>query len=89
MIFVDFYLMKRFGLNDDYAVRTGATINPAVLIAWAAPVCVGLYLIFWKDLFAAYAVIPAWIACGMIYLALSKLTQKPVATTADNGTIDS
>lgn len=78
VVFVDFYLVKKFGLADDYALRTGSTVNTAVLIAWLLPVSVGLYLIFWQELFAAYAVIPAWIACGVIYLALSKVTQKPV-----------
>jgi purine-cytosine permease-like protein len=80
VVFVDFYLMKKFGLADDYALRTGSSVNAAVLIAWLLPVSVGLYLIFWQGLFAAYAVIPAWIACGLIYLALSKVTQIPVGS---------
>ena len=78
VIFVDFYLMKRFGLKDEYAVRTGEAVNWAVLVAWLLPVSIGLYLIFWQGLFAAYAVIPAWIACGAIYLVLSKVIQKPL-----------
>ena len=82
VIFVDFYLMKRFGLADEYADRTGISVNLAVLISWLLPVAVGLYLIFSRGLFAAYAVIPAWIACGVIYLLLSKVTQKPVTESA-------
>ncbi len=78
IIFVDFYLMKRFGLQDDYAARSGATVNMAVLVAWLLPVIVGLYLIFAQGVFAAYAVIPAWIACGVIYLVMSKAVQRPV-----------
>jgi len=79
VIFVDYYLMKKFGLSDDYALRSGTAVNVAVLLAWLLPVAVGLYLIFWQGLFAAYAVIPAWFACGVIYLVLSKAIQKPVA----------
>ncbi|GAA5510988.1 hypothetical protein [Novipirellula caenicola] len=75
VIFVDFYLMKRFGLREEYATHSGVQINVAVLVAWLLPVAVGLYLIFAQGLFAAYAVIPCWIACGAIYLVLSKLTQ--------------
>jgi len=82
VIFVDFYLMKNFGLADEYADRTGASFNVAVLISWLLPVAVGLYLIFSHGLFAAYAVIPAWIACAVIYLLLSKVTQKPVTESA-------
>ena len=76
VIAVDFYLMNRFGLRDEYASRTGQKVNVAVLIAWLAPVAVGLYLIFYQGIFAAYAVIPCWIACAILYLALSTVFQK-------------
>lgn len=76
VIFVDFYLMKKFGLQDEYATRGGTQFNIAVVVAWLLPVAVGLYLIFWQGLFAAYAVIPCWLACGVLYLVLSKLTQR-------------
>jgi len=71
-------LMKQFGLKDEYATHAGLQVNVAVLVAWLLPVAIGLYLIFWQGLFAAYAVIPCWIACGVLYLVLSKLTQRPV-----------
>jgi NCS1 family nucleobase:cation symporter-1 len=76
VIFVDFWLMKKFGLQDEYAHHDGSQISIPVLVAWLLPVIVGLYLIFWQGVFAAYAVIPCWIACGVIYLVLSKFTQK-------------
>ncbi|MEM6365776.1 MAG: hypothetical protein AAF745_15205, partial [Planctomycetota bacterium] len=75
VIFVDCYLMKTFGLRDEYAWHTASPVNISVLIAWLLPVIVGLYLILWQGLFAVYAVIPCWITCGLIYLVLSKLTQ--------------
>lgn len=79
IIFVDFYLMKKFGLQDEYAQRSGASVNVAVMVAWLLPVAIGLYLIFVKQLFPVYAVIPCWVACGIIYLVLSKMVQKPVS----------
>ena len=78
VIFVDFYLIKKFGLRDEYAIHSGTTVNIAVMVSWLLPVAIGLYLIFSRGLFAAYAVIPCWIACGALYLVLSKFTQKPV-----------
>jgi len=77
VIFADFYLMKTFGLRDEYATHSGTQVNVAVIIAWLMPVAVGLYLIVQQGLFAAYAVIPCWFACGVLYLALSKFTQNP------------
>ena len=77
VIFVDFHLMKRFGLQTEYASQSRTQVNLAVMIAWLMPVVAGLYLIFQQGLFAAYAVIPCWAACGALYLVLSKFTQKP------------
>ncbi|MFM2242892.1 MAG: hypothetical protein RLZ97_1747 [Verrucomicrobiota bacterium] len=77
IIFADFWLMKKFGLRDEYAHATGRYFHPAVLLAWLMPVIAGLYLIYAQGVFAAYLVIPCWIACGLLYLVLSKLTQKP------------
>ncbi len=79
VIVVDFYLMKKFGLREDYALHTGTTVNVAVLVAWLLPVAIGLYFIFAMGLYAAYAVLPCWLACGAIYLMLSKVTQRPTA----------
>jgi len=76
VIFVDFWVMKRFGLREEYAQAMGSAFNPAVLIAWLLPVAVGLWLIFQQGVFAAYLVIPCWIACGILFLVLSKLIQK-------------
>ncbi|RMF44817.1 MAG: hypothetical protein D6753_01610 [Planctomycetota bacterium] len=84
VIFVDFYLMKRFGLLDEYAERSGVPINVAAMIAWLLPVAVGLYLIFVQGLFAAYAVIPCWIACGLLYLVLSRFTQNAKLRTSES-----
>jgi len=76
VIFVDFYLMKTFGMRDEYATHSGTKINVAVLLAWLLPVFLGLYLIFWQGIFAAYLVIPCWIACGILYFVFSKFMQK-------------
>lgn len=82
VIFVDFYLMKRFGLVDEYAAHQGTSFNVAVLISWLLPVAVGLFFIFQRGLFAAYAVIPCWIACGILYLILSRFMQTGSAVSA-------
>lgn len=76
VIFVDYWLMKKFGMEDELAHRKGWSVNISVLVSWLLPVVVGLYLIFWHGFFAAYAVIPAWLACAVIYLALNKVIQK-------------
>ncbi len=85
VIFVDFYLMRKFGLSDEYATHAKSSFNPAVFLAWGIPVTVGLILIYVKGIvyqnatvFPAYLVVPCWIACAVLYLVLSKITQRPV-----------
>jgi purine-cytosine permease-like protein len=75
VIVVDFYLMRRFGLLDEYAEHSGTTFNIAVLIAWLAPVSIGLYLCLARGLNPTYAVIPCWLCCGALYLFLSRQVQ--------------
>ena len=71
-------MMNFLTRDSPSAIHSGTAVNLAVMVAWLLPVTVGLYLIFAQELFAAYAVIPCWIACGVLYLVLSKFTQKPV-----------
>lgn len=80
VIFVDFYLIRRLGGQDEYAARTGVAVNFAVLIAWLLPVAVGLYGIFVQGIFAAYAVLPCWLVCGLLYLVLSRVALPAVPT---------
>lgn len=77
IIFVDFWFLRRAGLREEYAFATGSSFNPSVVIAWILPVAVGLWLIFQKGVFAAYLVIPCWLASGFLFFGLSKFTQKP------------
>ena len=73
VIFVNHYLAKKMSFTQDYADKKGAAFNVAVLLAWLLPVALGLYFIFAKDLFPAYAVIPCWIASSLLYVIIMKL----------------
>ncbi|MBK1883593.1 hypothetical protein JIN85_14315 [Luteolibacter pohnpeiensis] len=72
ILFVNHYLAKKAGFLEDGAAVTGSTFNFAVLIAWLLPAFSGLYLIFFKGVFASYLVIPAWLASGLLYLILAR-----------------
>ncbi|WP_299064467.1 hypothetical protein [uncultured Polaribacter sp.] len=73
VIFVNHYLAKKMNFTQDYADNKGANFNIAVLLAWLLPVALGLYFIFAKGLFPAYAVIPCWIASSLLYVFIMKL----------------
>lgn len=73
IIVVNHYLAKPLGILEDPAEQSKSAFNPAVLLAWLIPAVPGLWLIMKKDFFAAYLVIPAWIASGILYLLISKI----------------
>jgi len=73
IIFVNHYFAKKFGFIEDAAAASQSSFNPAVLLAWLIPVIPGLYLVLSGKVFAAFLVVPAWIASGVLYLVLAKL----------------
>ena len=73
IIFVNHYLAKRLGFHEDAAAVTNSGFNVAVLLAWLIPAIPGLWLILSKGVFAAYLVIPAWIASAVLYVILGKV----------------
>ncbi|MFK7900499.1 MAG: hypothetical protein AB8B61_07045, partial [Cyclobacteriaceae bacterium] len=79
IIFVNHYFSDKFNFKEDLAEKLNINFNIAVLIAWLAPVTVGLYLIFAKGVFAAYSVIPCWIASAVIYVLLASIKSKKIA----------
>jgi NCS1 family nucleobase:cation symporter-1 len=72
VIFVNHYLAKKMNFTQNYADNKGSGFNSAVLLAWVLPVALGLYFIFAKNLFPAYAVIPCWIASSLLYVVIMK-----------------
>lgn len=73
IIFVNHYFAKRLGFYEDAADATNSKFNMAVLLAWLIPAVPGLYLILAKGVFAAYLVVPAWIASAILYIILGKV----------------
>lgn len=84
IIFVNHYLAKPLSIHEDPAVAKQTTFNVAVLLAWVIPMAAGLWLIFKQGVFAAYLVIPAWIASGILYIIFAKLTHGANSTAAES-----
>jgi purine-cytosine permease-like protein len=78
IVFVDFWLLKRLGMADRYAERTGLAFNWAAGTAWllALLICGVLNRAAgWQIYFLA---LPGWILAGVLYLLFSKLLQTSV-----------
>jgi hypothetical protein len=81
ILVVDWYLSGRMGFQKFYAEKINTVFNPIVLIAWAVPVAIALYLIKEQGIASWFCILPCWIACGLIYVLLSKVMQKPIPQT--------
>lgn len=81
IIIVDFFLAERFGLPTDPAERSGTSFNVAVLLAWLIPVAAAMYLYKVHGVFASFLPLPCAVACGALYLILTK-TFGPKPATA-------
>jgi purine-cytosine permease-like protein len=77
VIFADWYLSKRIGVTPFHAEASGCGVNKSVLFAWLLPVTVSLYFIFAQGVTTWYFVLPAWLACGVLFLVFSRLRGTP------------
>ncbi len=78
VVFTDFWIFPKLGLKQYYAEHRGIKINWAAGIAWLATlaICVGLVK-SGKPAFQIFFVsLPGWFIASLLYIVLSKLTQK-------------
>ncbi|MCU0792101.1 MAG: hypothetical protein MUE42_04470 [Opitutaceae bacterium] len=80
ILFVDFWLARRFGIVREWASRHQGGFNFAALLAWVLPLLVGAWAYVTFPLIKAvpsYLVVPCWIAAGACYLCLARLLPVP------------
>ncbi len=78
IVWADVYLMKKIGLKDEYAAKTGISMNWAVILSWSlaftgAILYFQFYGIKGMHFFLAF---PAWIATIILYIIFIKFFQK-------------
>jgi purine-cytosine permease-like protein len=80
VIFADFYLMKRLGMSDSYAEKSGRLLHWPPMAAWILSLlaCLALYWFFGIQEF--FLCLPGWFIAVVIYLVASKMTQKSIVS---------
>ncbi len=73
ILFINHRFAKKPDFISNYAETTGTSMNVAVLLAWLIPVAICLFdFLVTKRVWAPFMAVPAWLACGGLYLVFTK-----------------
>jgi len=76
VIFVDFWLIRKFGLQSSYAELSGKTFNWAAGLAWFVTLATAWALVKFTGLQIFFVSLPGWFVAALLYIVLSKFYQK-------------
>lgn len=75
VIFCDYWLMKRLGMQPFYAEAAGKSVNWAPALAWLVTVAVCLVAVNKGYIGLYFASLPGWFVAAALYLGLSRILQ--------------
>ena len=75
VIFIDYYVLRRFGLSDFYAEKAGIKLNWAAAAAWIITLLVGLFMNKILGIEVFFLGLPGWFIASAIYIIFSKFYQ--------------
>ena len=78
VIFVDFWLIKKFGLQSSYAELSGRSFNWAAGLAWVVTFAVCMWMVLTGRIQIYFVSLPGWFVTAVLYVALSFFYQKKV-----------
>ncbi|HNX33348.1 MAG TPA: hypothetical protein PKM57_01885 [Kiritimatiellia bacterium] len=81
VIFADYWLLPKLGMQRDFAEKRGLPLNWAAAAAWGASMafCVGLLAMFGADKIY-FVSLPGWFVTVLVYVGLSKRLQRQTPT---------
>jgi purine-cytosine permease-like protein len=80
VIFVDFWLIRKFGLQSSFAERSGATFNWAAGAAWLVTLAIAGGLVQFAGVPIFFVSLPGWFIAATLYVGLSVVYQKKFRT---------
>jgi len=78
VIFVDFWLLKKFGRQSNYADLSGIAFNWAAGLTWFCTLGICWWLVKYVGVQIFFVSLPGWFVAGILYIALSVLYQRKV-----------
>ena len=77
VVFVDFWMARRFGFRPFYAEASGVGVNWAAAVAWLVTLGVCTWLVQAGHSQIYFVSLPGWFIAAVLYILLSRLLQKP------------
>jgi purine-cytosine permease-like protein len=81
VLFVDFWLLKKFGLQSNYAEISGKSFNWAAGLAWVLTLGTCFYLVRYAGIQIFFVSLPGWFVAAVLYVCISKIYQKKIRPT--------
>jgi len=82
VIFVDFWLIRKFGLQSSYAELSGKSFNWAAGLAWFVTLGTAWLLVKYAGVQIYFVSLPGWFVAAILYIVVSKFYQNNVRPTA-------
>ncbi len=82
VIFVDFWLLKKFGLQSNYAELSRMTFNWAAGLTWFLTLGTCILLVKFAGIQIYFVSLPGWFVAAVLYVVLSKYYQQKVHQSA-------
>ncbi len=79
VIFVDFWLMRKFGLQSNYADLSGTVFNWAAGLSWLITMSVCGWLVWTGRIEIYFVSLPGWFVMAILYILFSRIYQKRMA----------
>ena len=79
IIFADFYLLRKWNLQDYYAEKMGINFNWAAGITWFSLLGIALIMNMWVGIELYFLPLPVWVLSILFFIIFSKLYQKKIA----------
>jgi len=80
IIVFEHFFAHRFGIQTNYAEKSGLTFNISVFLAWGLSFTLFYSLSVSKDIFLSFLTLPAWLLCGTLHLVFSRYFQRKSTT---------
>jgi purine-cytosine permease-like protein len=85
VIFVDFWLARRFGFRENYAEHAGIGFNWAAGLTWFATLAGCVFLVLRGGVQLYFVSLPGWFLAAVLYITLSRVLQRPTVAPAPAG----